>query len=585
MKTIICILLVIILVGVVCSFPAFCAAPWPDDSDWIAYVDTNWDPIQDVTGDESPTAVDIAGVGQGSFNSVWIYYSSAYQTIYVRMLLSGDPHAKGGSAPYKQYVWAVVFETTQDEYLDWALVMDGMAGPSYGGDAVMVWYNATPGQDQVPDVVNWFVSAEPTQGYTRVSSAGFNTVGKEMFYLDWQASLNVFSSTDSGAPPPLSESTPLRLFYATGASDNQFNKDTMTGAEINFTNVATTTLGGIESGRYGVLYDTRDTPPLGDNDGIWYRGETVYVKGYGWPYSSLTLNVRVLAPDASTVVWFGTVPSATGRVDPSPTWPILCFAVAGIYYIQVEDPFNSGTWYTYDRFTAEAPDVAITKSASPDTVSSGGNITYAIEVTNMGTISANVISIVDVIPTTFTYISNTTVMNAASGANPTINGDILTWSGNWIISPGSSLSLTFEVSVGTQRGIFYNNASAYGTNFCPASTGNTAPINVLCPELSLVKNVNKSSAAPGEVITYTLTYENIGDEKATDILILETIPTYTTYVTGSVTSSFPITTEFSHDGGLNFDFSDTPPVTHILWSRTNLLPGSEDTTGFQVVID
>ena len=258
MKTIICILTVIILVGVVRFFPAFCAAPWPDESDWIAYVDTDWNPIQDDTGDVSPRAVDIAGVGKGSFNSVWIYYSSTYQTIYVRMLLSGDPRASGGRAPYKQYTWAVAFETTQDDYLDWVLVVDGMAG-HYGFDTVRVWYNATP--DQVLDVVNWFVSAEPTQGYTRVSSAGFNTAGEEMFYLDWQAPLNALSSTDPGAPSPINESTSMRLLYATGACHKYFHKDFMSGAEIDFTNVATITLGEIENGRYGVLYDTRDTPP------------------------------------------------------------------------------------------------------------------------------------------------------------------------------------------------------------------------------------------------------------------------------------------------------------------------------------
>ena len=585
-----CLFVLIFFCVILHIIPAHAASPWPSENDWITYIDNNWNSIRDITRDELPLAIDISSGGTkksvGAWDSVYIYYSSTYQTIYVRMLLSDDPSATGGSAPYQQYVWAVVFETTQDDYLDWALVMDGMAGPAYGGDSVMVWYNASSQQDQTPDVVNWHTLADPVLGYTRVSFAGDDASGNQMYYLDWQAPLSTFSSFDPAAPPPLTESTPLRLFYATGTSSNQFSKDVMAGTEINFNNVATITLAEIESGRYGTLYDIRDTPPRGD-DGIWYRGETVYVEGYGWPHSSLTLNVRVLAPDASTVVWLGTLPSITGRVAPSPTWPILCFAVAGIYYIQVEDPFNPGAWYTYDRFTVKTPNIAITKAVSPDTVSNGENITYTIEVTNTGTISANVISIVDVIPTTFTYISNTTVINAASAANPTvnINGDILTWNGNWTIPPAANLTLTFEASVGIQRGIFYNNASAYGTNFCPTSSGNIAPVNVLFPELSLVKDINKSSAAPGEVITYILTYENIGEAGATDILILETIPTYTTYLTGSVTSSFPVTTEFSHDGGLSFDFSDALPVTNILWSRATLLPGSEDTTSFQVVID
>ena len=81
------------------------------------------------------------------------------------------------------------------------------------------------------------------------------------FALDWQAPLSAFSSADPGAPPPINESTSMRLLYATGACHKYFHKDFMSGAEIDFTNVATITLGEIENGRYGVLYDTRDTPP------------------------------------------------------------------------------------------------------------------------------------------------------------------------------------------------------------------------------------------------------------------------------------------------------------------------------------
>ena len=295
--------------------------------------------------------------------------------------------------------------------------------------------------------------------------------------------------------------------------------------------------------------------------------------------------MRILAPDASTVVWFGTVPTISGKVNPSPTWPILCHATAGVYYIQVEDPFNPSIYYTYDQFTVETPDVAISNSVTPDTANSGGNIIYTIDISNTGSISADVVQIVDILANGFNYISGTTVINAVSGANPTINGDILTWSDGWIIPPASSLTLSFQVNVGIQRGIFYNNASIYGTNFCPISTGNTAPVNVLGPELSLVKDVNRIVATPGEVITYTLTYENTGNGEATDIVILEAIPAYTTYVTASATASPNIIIEFSHNGGLNFDSSDAPPVTHIRWMRASLSSGSGGTTAFQVKVD
>lgn len=310
------------------------------------------------------------------------------------------------------------------------------------------------------------------------------------------------------------------------------------------------------------------------------------VHGCGWPYSSLTLNVRVLAPDASTVVWFGTVPSATGKVDPSPTWPIPCSATAGVYYIQVEDPFNPGIYYTYDRFTIVAPEVGITKSASPDTADSGGEITYSIEVVNTGNATAEVTQLVDVLPGPFSYVSGSTVINGASAPNPSVNGDILTWPGSWVIAPGSSFTVSFKVKAGTQQGIFSNNVTVYGTNFCPSSTGNVAPVTVTAPQLSLTKKVDKDTAGPGEVLTYNLIYENTGHGEAQWLVILETMPMYTNYLVGSATSSPPLLVEYSYDGGLNWSSSDTAGIlTTIRWQRTSLAGGSSGTATFEVVVE
>jgi uncharacterized repeat protein (TIGR01451 family) len=94
-----------------------------------------------------------------------------------------------------------------------------------------------------------------------------------------------------------------------------------------------------------------------------------------------------------------------------------------------------------------------------------------------------------------------------------------------------------------------------------------------------------SSVNPGQTIIYTITYGNTGGKDATNIVIIDAIPTYTTYVTGSA-SGADTTITYSHDGGSNWDGIDSAPVTHIKWERASLTAG---TTGqkvsFQVKVD
>jgi uncharacterized repeat protein (TIGR01451 family) len=52
--------------------------------------------------------------------------------------------------------------------------------------------------------------------------------------------------------------------------------------------------------------------------------------------------------------------------------------------------------------------------------------------------------------------------------------------------------------------------------------------------MSLSKSVDKSQAAPGETIRYTITYSNTGDASAASVMIRDTIPTAVAYVANSV---------------------------------------------------
>ncbi|MHC5074506.1 MAG: hypothetical protein ACYTFE_06750, partial [Planctomycetota bacterium] len=84
------------------------------------------------------------------------------------------------------------------------------------------------------------------------------------------------------------------------------------------------------------------------------------------------------------------------------------------------------------------------------------------------------------------------------------------------------------------RGTHYNNVTVSGSNFALISTGDTAPVRVTAPLMNLTKTANQSSGKPGEEIIYSVHYRNLGDGSAQTLVIMDTIPLSTSFVSGSM---------------------------------------------------
>jgi uncharacterized repeat protein (TIGR01451 family) len=85
-------------------------------------------------------------------------------------------------------------------------------------------------------------------------------------------------------------------------------------------------------------------------------------------------------------------------------------------------------------------------------------------------------------------------------------------------------------------------------------------LNVPPPDLSIVKTVNPSDAAPGKTITYTLTFSNASGGIATGVVITDSIPVSVTNV-NVVSSGVAIT--------------NTGATPAYVWNVQNLTPGDE----------
>jgi len=113
------------------------------------------------------------------------------------------------------------------------------------------------------------------------------------------------------------------------------------------------------------------------------------------------------------------------------------------------------------------------------------------------------------------------------------------------------------------------------------------------------KLVEVKEVVPGDVLVYTLKYENEGDEAATDVAVVDPIPDTTTYIVGSVFGP-GAEVAFSIDDGKTFKApsllvysvkvgdkmvsrkASPEQYTHIRWTVKEIPAGKSGIAGFRV---
>ena len=88
------------------------------------------------------------------------------------------------------------------------------------------------------------------------------------------------------------------------------------------------------------------------------------------------------------------------------------------------------------------------------------------------------------------------------------------------------------------------------------------PVCVSAGDVILSKQRDKSSAKPGEIITYSIAYQNSGTQTLNEIEIIDVIPTNTIFQEATGTDT---TISYGHDSSNNFGTLTTLPVTKVKW--------------------
>ena len=151
-----------------------------------------------------------------------------------------------------------------------------------------------------------------------------------------------------------------------------------------------------------------------------------------------------------------------------------------------------------------------------------------------------------------------------------------------LLTVGASLDLLVVIAVpaGLVEGDAVTVTATATSSLNPLATDDVVDaVVVASPGMTLVKMVDRTTAAPNELLTYTILYTSAGSAAAYNPVLIDPVPPQTVYESGSATGGVAV--EFSHDGGLTFDASDVTPVTHVRWRLTApLAPGAGGMVSF-----
>ncbi len=129
------------------------------------------------------------------------------------------------------------------------------------------------------------------------------------------------------------------------------------------------------------------------------------------------------------------------------------------------------------------------------------------------------------------------VFNASPPCQQRIADPVVAFSGGYVAPEWSITDLTFHVPSGKEwisvqiESVSPMNPNAGPSGESGAWTGGVFLIPLPPPELSLTKTDGRTTAEPGDTLTYTLHYENTGQGPAYDVLITDTLPSqYVTFL-------------------------------------------------------
>ncbi|XBB51787.1 hypothetical protein WMZ06_17865, partial [Bacillus sp. SW7] len=182
-----------------------------------------------------------------------------------------------------------------------------------------------------------------------------------------------------------------------------------------------------------------------------------------------------------------------------------------------------------------------TKSSDKAFALLGDTITYTIPLQNIGTVPATNVLVTDPIPAGTTFIPNSVTINGVTQPGIIPSSGILIGT----LEPNTSVVVTFQVQVTSIPPTgFIENQGTVSFQYQPDPT--RPPVSITTPTPTTKTQVSEVTINPnkqgnpqtinlGDTVTYTITFQNVGNINATDVIITDPTPAGTTFIPNSAT--------------------------------------------------
>ncbi|RYF70854.1 MAG: DUF11 domain-containing protein, partial [Cytophagaceae bacterium] len=303
------------------------------------------------------------------------------------------------------------------------------------------------------------------------------------------------------------------------------NANPIFGSNVVFTIVASNLGGSAATGAtvtdilpagYAYVSSTTTTGTYNNTNGIWTIGNLA-----NGASATMTITARVNAtgPYANTA-------TITGNEN---------------------DPDQGNNTSTVSPVPGSAQaNLAVLKTVNSAAPMVGSNVVFTIVASNMGPSGVTGVTVTDVLPIGYTYVSST----VSAGTFNSTNG---VWTLGSLAS-GTSATMTITAKVNAV-GPYANTATITGNEPDPELGNNTSTVTPLpttgVVNLAIQKTVTNASINIGDTFEYTVVVRNVGGTPATEVRATDVLPQGLTYISSSATSGTAAYTDATRTVGWN----------------------------------
>ncbi len=233
--------------------------------------------------------------------------------------------------------------------------------------------------------------------------------------------------------------------------------------------------------------------------------------------STVTCTLGSLASGDSATVTIVVTPNSTGELTNTAS------------VTATESDPSAGDNTAPDTTTVDpAANLSLTKTAFPNPVLLGEELTYTVTVNNSGPSAGTAVTVTDTLPVGVSFVSSAASPGTCSGTST-----VICTLGS--LASGDSATVTIVV-VPTATGDLTNTAVASADEGDPSTGDNTAPSTTTvnpAANLSLTKTASPNPVLLEEELTYTITVTNSGPSAGTGVTVTDTLPVGVSFVSSS----------------------------------------------------